>query len=458
MKALILLATIVLMGSGSFAQDGDSLMIRKMYDLALDGGHTYQDLKYLCKEIGPRLSGSVGAAKAVAWTKRLMEDYGFDTVYLQEVTVPHWERGENAIARLLDRKVRIAISAAALGGSIATPPNGITANLVEVKSFEELRMLGAERVRGKIVFFNRPMNRKSISTLAAYRGVSALRSQGAIEAAKLGAVAVIVRSLTTVSDDHPHTGAVRYSDVVPKIPAAAISTRGADLLSEKIASNKDLQLYFKQNCRQLSDAKSFNVIGEIKGKRRPDEIITIGAHLDSWDLGEGAHDDGAGVVQSVEVLRIFKALGYKPDHTIRVVLFMNEENGNRGGQMYAEIAEKLKEKHIFAIEADGGGFTPRGFSVEGNASFVDYMQSNWADLLSPYGLHQFEEGEGGTDIGPLKRVTPNVILIGFQPDNQRYFDIHHSANDVFENVNRRELELGAASMAALIYLIDSDSR
>jgi len=370
--------------------------------------------------------------------------------------VPHWERGDKETAYILDGKNKISVPVAALGSSIATPQTGISAEVIEVKSFDELRRLGINGVKGKIVFFNRAFNPKPIETFSAYSGAVDQRGQGAIEAAKLGAVAVIVRSMTHALDDHPHTGGMRYADNVTQIPAAAISTNGAELLSKKLKDSRSrgIQFYLQQNCRNLPDALSYNVIGEMRGSSNPDEIISVGGHLDSWDLAEGAHDDGTGVMQSVEVLRIFKAMNYKPKRTIRAVMFMNEENGLRGGLKYAEIAGANKEKHIAAIESDAGGFTPRGFSVDASNETLAAMSRNWLPLLKPYLIEDIKAGGGGADIGPLKNAVPGVALIGYRPDSQRYFDIHHASNDIFENVNRRELELGAAALTALTYLID----
>ena len=439
-------------GASLFAQNPDSVMIRKIYDEALANGHAYKNLEYLCKKIGPRLSGSANAQRSVEWTKKLMEDYGFDKVYLQELMVPVWERGEKEVAYIIEGKTKIPVPIAALGGSIASP--GITAPILEVQNFEELKALGEQVVKGKIIFFNRPFDPKLFNTFSAYSGAVNQRGQGAIEAAKLGAVGVIVRSMSSIVDDFPHTGGMRYQEGLLKIPAAAISTKAANVLSQKLKLRKlpAIQFYFKQSCRTLPDAVSYNVIGEIRGTEKPDGIITVGGHLDSWDLAEGAHDDGTGVMQSVEVLRIFKSLKIKPKHTIRAVMFMNEENGLRGGMKYAEIAKQNNEMHIAALESDEGGFTPRGFSVENAPQALAHF-SKWKPLLAPYRLNELDAGGSGADIGPL-RVIPGAVLIGFRPDSQRYFDIHHSSNDVFENVNKRELELGAASMASLIYLID----
>jgi Iap family predicted aminopeptidase len=294
------------------AQNADSIAIRKIYNEALGNGKSYEWLRHLTKQIGPRLSGSDGAQKAVDWTKQVMEEQGFDRVFLQEVMVPHWVRGkkEEAYIRIGSQKRTVPI--AALGGSVATNPKGVEAGVVEVKSFPELRALGSDNVKGKIVFFNRPMDPTKINTFEAYSGAVDQRANGATEAAKLGAVGAIVRSMTNVHDDNPHTGGMRYGTGVALIPTAAISTNGADLLSQSLKDNPNLTFYFKQNCQSLPDAKSYNVVGEIKGSEKPDEIIVVGGHLDSWDLAEGAHDDGAGCVQSIEVLRIIKALGSNP--------------------------------------------------------------------------------------------------------------------------------------------------
>lgn len=427
-------------------------MIRKIYSEALANGKSHEWLRHLTKQIGPRLSGSEGAQKAVDWTKQLMEQQGFDRVFLQEVMVPHWVRGAKEVAYIQNGKQKTNVPIAALGGSVATADKGVEAQVIEVKSFPELRALGTEKVKGKIVFFNRPMDPTKIITFEAYGGAVDQRANGATEAAKLGAVGAIVRSMGLAQDDNPHTGGTRYGMGVPLIPTAAISTNGANLLSKSLAENPGLTFYFKQNCETLPDARSYNVVGELKGSEKPDEIIVVGGHLDSWDLAEGAHDDGTGCVQSIEVLRIMKALGIKPKRTIRAVMFMNEENGLRGGIKYADLAKQNNEKHIAAIESDEGGFTPRGFGIVGNAQQKEKV-IQWKPLLAPYGLHDIGPGGGGADIGPL--ASSGTVLLGFKPDSQRYFDFHHTPADRFEMVNKRELELGGAAMAALVYLLDT---
>ncbi|MEM9023978.1 MAG: M20/M25/M40 family metallo-hydrolase, partial [Bacteroidota bacterium] len=399
-------------------------MIRNIFDEALVNGQSYQLLDYLANSIGGRLSGSPEAAMAVEWSHQVMDTLGFDTVYRQPVMVPHWVRGKAESARIVNSNsmgtVEVPISA--LGGSIATPAGGLTANVIEVKSFEELATLGREKIEGKIVFYNRAMDPRHIHTFHAYGGCVDQRWAGAKEASQFGAAGVIVRSLGLAHDDFPHTGSMSYEGEKP-IPAAAISTNGAELLSRLLQEQDDLRFSFTQSCETMPDVLSYNVVGEIKGTEFPDEIILVGGHLDAWDNGDGAHDDGAGCVQSMEVLRIFRQLGIRPKRTVRVVLFMNEENGLRGARKYAEVAEKNGDNHIVAIESDRGGFSPRGFHFEASDAQLEKVLA-WKPLLEPYGLHDIRTGGSGADVRPLKGN--NTILAGFVPDSQRYFDFHHS--------------------------------
>jgi len=432
------------------AQDDKTL--RSIYDLALTKSEAYENLRDLCKNIGARLSGSEEADSAVVWGQNILNNLGLDTVYLQEISVPHWERGRNEKGYFYNEKGKNTLDVCALGGSVSTGMNQfIKAEVLEVHSIEEVVALSDSIVNGKIVFFNRPMDPKKISTFSAYGSCVDQRYSGAVEASKKGAIAVIVRSVNVRKDDFPHTGSMAYEEGGDSIPAFAISTNGADYLSENILSFKGLELSLKSYCKTYPDKISYNVVGEIKGSKFPNEFITVGGHLDSWDLGEGAHDDGAGVVQSIEVLHLLKLMNIRPKHTLRVVLFMNEENGNRGGIHYAEKAASKNEKHLMALESDRGGFSPRGFSVSGTNEQLEAIV-NWKPLFEAYGIHEFKMGFAGVDINPLK--DDKVCLIGLSPDSQRYFDHHHSDNDVFEEVNKRELELGAASMTALVYLID----
>ena len=433
----------------------DKEQLKTFFDTSLLNGQAYEWLDYLTNRIGSRLSGSLGAERAVAWTKAALDALGLDRVYLQPVKVPKWVRGSKEFALIETAPgVTFNVPITALGGSVATPSVGLKAFVVEVQGIEELKALGREQIEGKIVFFNRPMQADLISTFQAYSGCVDQRYSGAKEASAYGAVGVIVRSMNLRLDDLPHTGAMSYGDqdVSKRIPAAAISTNAAEKLSKLLKLEPNLKFLFRQQCKTYPDVWSHNVIGEITGSEFPNEIIVVGGHLDSWDLGDGAHDDGAGVVQSMEVLRLFKATGYKPNRTIRVVLFMNEENGLRGGNAYADNALLTGERHIFALESDAGGFTPRGFSF--NCSDEEFAQiESWKPLFKPYLIHYFEQGGSGADIRPLKNKYN--VLAGLRPDSQRYFDHHHAENDTFDAVNKRELELGAATMTSLIYLYDT---
>ena len=451
MNKLILVVFTFLCFSASAQEDSE--VIKTIYKQSLTNGQGYQWLDHLSNNIGGRLSGSENAQKAVEYTKTELEKLGLDKVWLQEVMVPKWVRGEKESAYYMVGNQKTNVNICALGGSTPTPKEGLQASVIEVKSFEELEELGKDKIEGKIVFFNEAMQADLINTFEAYGNCAKQRYAGAYEASKFGAIGVIVRSLNLRQDDFPHTGGMGYLDLPndQRIPSAAISTNDANKLSEIIKSNADTEFYFKQSCQQLEDVKSYNVVGEITGSEFPNEYIVVGGHLDSWDLGDGAHDDGAGVVQSMDVLRLLKESGITPKRSIRVVLFMNEENGLRGGTEYARVAKENKENHIFALESDSGGFTPRGFSFDCSDSNFEQVLS-WKPLFKPYLIHYFEKGGSGADIGPLKPDTP--VLAGLRPDSQRYFDYHHASNDTFDAVNKRELELGAATMTSLVFLFD----
>jgi hypothetical protein len=432
-----------------------SVFIDKIYDEALSNGYSYKWLDYLSNQIGGRLSGSINYDRSVKWGMDELKMINLDTVWLQPVMIPKWVRGAPEYAHIESSPGNtISVPIAALGGSISTPSIGISANVIEVKNFNELKLIGKDSIAGKIIFYNRPMDPTLINTFQAYGGSVNQRTQGAVEAAKLGAIGVIVRSMTTSLDDYPHTGSMYYEGLSlnQRIPAAAISTNGAELLSSMLSLNPNIKFFFRQNSKNFPDVLSHNVIGQINGSEKPDEIIIVGGHLDSWDLGDGSHDDGAGIVQSMEVLRILKDLNYSPKRTIRVVLFANEENGLRGGTKYAEEAKLNNEKHFFALESDAGGFTPRGFSFDTSDKEFKTIKK-FENLFVKYGMNNFFIGGSGADIGPLKNG--EVILAGLRPDSQRYFDYHHAASDTFDKINKRELELGAAAMTALVYLLDN---
>jgi len=436
----------------------DSALIRSIYDEALAYGESYANLRSLTKDIGHRLSGSQSAFDAMNWGAEVMRGYGADSVYIMPVMVPSWTRGDIARAAAISEKTSTPLHVTALGGSVGTPNDAvIQGKVIMVKDVAALDTLPREDVAGRIVLFNRPMDPVLINTGAAYGGAVDQRGNGASAAASAGAIGALVRSMTHALDTLPHTGALRYKADAPKIPAAAISTVDATWLGRQLETNPDLEVSLQMNCRAFDDVEQGNVIGEWRGSERPHEIITLGGHLDSWDIGEGAHDDGAGVVHTLEVLRILKAIGYTPRRTLRFVLFINEENGNRGGKRYAAVAAEehvhTNLRHVAALESDAGGFVPRGFRVDGDDDAAELVRS-WADLFDPYNVHQFRRGGAGVDISPLKELEPRPTLLGLSPDGQRYFDFHHSSQDVFENVHKRELELGAATFAAAVVLLD----
>lgn len=438
-----------------FAQSEDSVMIKKISEEILLNGKAPENLFSLCKTVGTRLSGSAGMYKAEAWGIKALEEAGAEKAYLQQCMVPHWVRGKKEIARYRTgkRSADPSFDVLAIGNSVGTGDTGILAKVIEVKNFEELKQRKDE-VKGKIVFYNYPFNKTLLR--GAYGDAVRYRSNGASAAAKYGALAVIVRSVTAAYDNNPHTGALRYNDSFPKIPAFTISTKGAENLSYFIKGRySDDNLFLQSNCRMLSDTIGHNVIGEIRGTEFPDEIITIGGHLDSWDQGEGASDDGTGIVQSIEILRVFKTIGYKPKRTIRIVLFANEENGLRGGNKYAEEAKLKNEKHIMAMESDGGAEYPRGFGCGMTKGQFAKVQG-WTKFFEPFDAARFtfsEGGGGGADIGPLQ-TNFKTAQFGLSTTGQRYFDMHHSALDVFEKVNAQELNLCAVVMATMVYLVD----
>jgi len=453
MKNLILKTFFWLLFSAcitSSAQNADSLAIKRIFSEALTDTTSYHNLRNLTGNYARRLAGSAQSLKAVKWADQLLKNMGLDTVFLQECKVRHWERGEKETGKVISGKAgNHDLSICALGGSVPTSMKGLTAKVVEVKDYDELKKLGKEKVSGKIVFINHPADPALYNTFAAYGGVAGYRVRGAVQAAYYGAVAMIDRSATTIHDNSPHTGIQHYADTVNKIPAISVSTNDADNLSRWLKTDPDLNVFLKISCNELPETVSYNVIGETRGTEHPEEIIAFGGHLDCWDICQGAHDDGAGVVQTIDILRLFKSLNLKPRHTLRVIVYLDEEMEQRGAKAYAEAAKG--RKHIAAIEADRGGFTPWGFSIDASSEQVKKVQS-WKSLLLPYGLFYFEKGGSGVDVGFLKQQ--GVPLFGLVPDSQRYFDYHHSANDSFDKINIRELQLGTATMAALVYLID----
>lgn len=437
------------------AQTSDSIQIRKIYDYYLTQSKTYSNLEYLSTKIGGRLSGSPQAAAAVTWAVKSMYAAGADTVILQPCMVPHWIRGKKESCSLSSSKLKLnkELKCIALGSSVGTGANGIKAKVIEVKSFDELDKLGEKEVKGKIVFYNVFFKQEHVRPGTAYGETVKYRSRGASYAAKYGAVGSIVRSMTSTADDEPHTGNMNYDTSLSKnkITSIAVSYKAADVLAEALKGDKDLTVSIKTDCSLRADTLSYNVVGQIKGSENKNQYLTAGGHLDSWDNGQGAHDDGAGVVQTMEMLAMFKSLGIKPKHTIRAVAFMNEENGLAGGTAYGKWAKDKNELHIAALETDAGGFTPRGFGVDTLKGLYNLVVK-WQKLFEPYLIEKIEKGGGGADLIGLEKL--GVPCIGFEPDNQRYFDIHHTAQDTFDKVNKRELNLGAGAIGALFYLID----
>ena len=442
----------------SLGQNQDSLTLRKIFDFYLTESSCYKNLEYLSTKIGGRLSGSPESAKAVEWAKKAMYQAGADTVYLQACMVPHWVRGEKETCYSLNAKTKqkTSFNICALGGSVATPKNGIQAEVVVISNFDELDFLGERGIKGKIVLYNVFFNHKHISTGTCYGETVKYRWEGPSKAAKYGAVATIVRSMSSINNDFPHTGSMGYDTSIckTKIPCCAISYSGADKLLEQLKSNPSLKINLRMTCQTLADEPSFNVVGEIKGTEKPNEIILAGGHLDAWDNGQGAHDDGAGVVQSIEVLAMFKKQNIKPKHTIRAVAFMNEENGGRGGKAYFADTKQHNLKHIAALESDAGGFSPRGIAVDTTLGTYQKVLS-WKNLLDPYFVQHIKKGGHGADIGYLRDI--GVPLLGFEPDGQKYFDYHHTADDTFDKINKRELELSAGVIGSVIYLLDIKS-
>jgi len=433
------------------AQSQDSVMFRRISDEIMLRGTCYENLRVLCKQIGHRLSGSPAAARAVDWGFDALKDAGAEKVWLQPVDVPHWVRGKESLKLRLDPKNGFEeVPMLSLGNAVGTDGKVLEGDIVMVTTFDEFKALKDEEVRDRIIFINHRFPQEMINTFEGYGAAGPYRWMGPNMAAGRKAAGVIIRSISTGIDDAPHTGSLRYADTVKPIPAIAIGNMTADRLEAALKKGIAAKARIQSTARMLGTARSYNVIGEIKGTEYPDQIVLVGGHLDSWDVGEGAHDDGAGCVQSIEVIRTLKALGIRPKRTVRAVLFMNEENGLRGGYAYNDSAVANNEKHILALESDAGGFSPRGIGLAMERPRREFIQS-FRHLFLPYGVYDFEQEEGGADISPLQRR--GVPVSGLIPDPQRYFDLHHTPNDVFERVNHRELKLGAVAMAQLVYLI-----
>ncbi len=438
--------------TSAFAQSTDANATR-LIDHILANSQAYETLSYLTDNIGHRLSGSKGAALAVDYTEKRFREWGID-VRREAVMVPHWVRGEERARLVSHNDQRIVLTA--LGGSVATPAAGITAEVIEVTSFDQLTALGHEKVQGKIVFYNGEMDMSLVESgraFEAYGKAVIFRGVGASRAAELGAVAAVIRSVASASLRTPHTGSLRYEDKKPKIPAAAMTTEDAGLVHRLLAKGERVRMHLVLTPRSLPDVASSNVIAEIRGTERPDEIVLIGGHLDSWDLATGAIDDGSGVVMVMEALRAMKELGIRPKRTIRGVLFMNEENGLRGGRKYFENAAKREEvqKHIAAIESDAGAATPVGFitTLEGQNLERTKARMKLLDRITP--LRFDSSKHTGADTSPL--TDAGVPGFGFVPNPRHYFDYHHTPADTLDKVDPKALAQDAAAVAALAYVI-----
>ncbi|RQO40239.1 peptidase M28 [Chryseobacterium sp. KBW03] len=448
----ILGTSLLLFGMAAFGQSkDDSIQFKKISTEILNNGKGYTELRELTKNIGHRLSGSEAYEKSVQWAAQKLRDAGADKVWLQEVMIPVWVRGKESLYIQASNGKWKSLKMLSLGNSEGTGGKDISGEIIMVKSMEEYDKLPAEKVKDKIVFFNYPFSQSFIETFKGYGDAAKYRTTAASLTAKKGGKFAIIRSLSSAFDDVPHTGAMRYEDKVIKIPAVAIGSTTADELEALLKSQK-ITAKLNSNCGMKGEKLSHSVIGEITGKK-DQSVIVVGGHLDSWDVGEGAHDDGAGIVQSIEVLRTFKKLGMQNNHTIRVVCFANEENGVKGGIQYGKTVKEKNEKHLFAIETDAGGFAPRGIALDMDDAKRNQIKS-WSNLFLPYGVYNFEERFSGTDLYPLHDL--GIPAAELMPDSQRYFDIHHTEEDTFEKVNRRELLLGATTLTQIIYMIDKN--
>jgi carboxypeptidase Q len=445
-RALLLL---LLLPFSTFAQS-DSVVLKLLRDEIMLRSTCYQNLRILTKTVGHRLSGSPQAAKAVQWGLAAMREAGADTAWLQPVWVPNWKRGEEWMKVKIPGKTTFEqVRMLSLGNSAGTEGKVIEAPIIMVQTIDEFNALPRKMVEGKIVFFNYRFRQDLISTFEGYGDAIKYRGATPTLVSAKGGKAVIIRSLSTGEDDAPHTGMTRYADTLKRIPAVAIGNIGADKLAADCKKGT-VMAQIKTSGRMMDSVLSHNVIGEIRGTGYKNEYVVVGGHLDSWDVGEGAQDDGAGCVQSIEVIRALKAAGIRPKRTVRAVLFMNEENGARGGRAYADSARTRGENHILAIESDAGGFAPRGIGLEMEPKKKAVIKS-WAPLFAPLNVYNFEGEGGGVDIDPLAKL--GTALAGLSPDPQRYFDVHHTEQDVFEAVNHRELKIGAAVLTSLVYLV-----
>ena len=452
MKKLLYLP--LFLGGILFAQNlkKDSIQFKKISDEILVNGKSYEDLRELTKDIGNRLCGSANYEKAADWAMKKLVEAGADKVWFEPVMVNVWTRGDESLKLKIGEGKWEEIQMLSLGNSEGTKGKDLKGEIILVKTLEDFEKLPDAVVKDKIIFFNYAFKQDFVVTGKAYGDAGKYRRATPSEVAKKGGKAVIIRSLSSCFDDVPHTGATRYEDNIAKIPAVAVGTETADRLEKALLNKQKIEAVLNSNCGMNGQMLTKSVIGEITGKKDQD-VIVVSGHLDSWDVGEGAHDDGTGVVQSIEVLRAFKSLKLQNNHNIRVICYANEENGVSGGKTYLQDVKKSKEPHIFALESDSGGYTPRSFTMGMSSEKVKDLKK-WENLFHPYGVYNFEEGHTGTDVEPLREL--KIPTAELSTDSQRYFDIHHTPEDTFEKVNRRELLLGATVMTQLIYIIDKN--
>ena len=409
----------------------------------------YQKLAHLTDHIGNRLAGTAALDRAIAWAAQAMKDDGHE-VHTEKVMVPHWVRGSESAE--LTAPITRSLHVLGLGGTVATPRAGLTAPVVVVHDWAGLEAQAA-KVKGAIVLFDVALPKWTEEKGSGYGETVEYRGKGPSRAAKLGAVAVLVRSVTAHSLRTPHTGALSYDDGVAKIPALAVTVEDAALIS-RLAGEGPVSVHVHTEGKLLPDAVSANVIGELRGKDKPEEVVVIGGHIDSWDVGQGAHDDGTGVVTMMQALTTLRTLGLAPRRTIRVVLFTNEENGLRGGRAYAKDHAAELPNTVLAIESDGGGFSPRGFSVQVKPELQDRVKARVTEitaLLSSIGATRVAIGHGGSDIGPME--SGGVPMLGLDVDGRTYFDIHHTEADTLDKVDPAQLADDVAAVAALAYVV-----
>jgi len=444
MKILIRILPLLITTSVFAQSTADTIIARE-----LQTSRAYETLSHLTDDIGARLTGSKNAAKAVKWTTQQFREWGI-AVSNEPVKVPHWVRGREEAYLVSPADQKIVLTA--IGGSVATPAAGITADVIEVDSFDDLKTLGTAKLRGKIVFYNNPMDMDLVRThraFEAYRIAVAFRGAGASRAAEYGAKAIVIRSVGSASLRTPHTGALRYDPKQPKIPAAAMTAEDAMLVHRLLARGKRVRMHMVLTPKTLPDVDSANVIAEIRGSEKPEEIVLIGAHLDSWDLATGAIDDGSGVAMVMETMRLLKEMNLRPRRTIRAVLFMNEENGLRGGQQYAK--DHGKEKHVAAIETDAGGAAPTGFTTTLKGDALAALEARTKPLAA-VSSNRFEVAEEtGADTGPLTAM--GVPGFGLVPEPLHYFDYHHTNADTLDKVDPKELAQDTAAIAALAWIL-----